>query len=129
MVQTQLPGAARVARLLRPAAERAGAWVSSEAAVRVAPGDVRAPAIVVATGEPPLDGVVDGVPLLIVELRRDHVGAWVGVPGAVVWGLGGDGVVTLRGGRVRAVGRDALLTVPGAPWLAVPATALLAAGA
>ena len=109
--------ATRLARLLRPAAQTAGAWVSTQARVRT-PGQIFWPDLVVATGDLPVDGIVDGPPLLVVELTPAALLRWVDIAGAVVWGVGAEGAVVLADGAVTPAA--AQLTVPGAPWLTLP---------
>ena len=117
--------ASRIARLLRPAAVAKGAWVSTEGGVRVAADTVLRPAVMVALGPLPYDGIVDDPPLLVVETDPDRVARWYDVGARAVWGRStSQAVVLARGGR-RMVARDKHLTVPGHPWLRLPATELL----
>lgn len=127
VMDTRRRNAARLARLLRPAAAAAGAWVSAEAAVRVAPEQLWHPALVVALGDLPPDGVADSMPLLVVECDFERFGRWLEVPRARVWAPSGDVVATLDRGRVGTAGSDEMLTVADHKWLALPASALLAA--
>ena len=114
--------AIRLARLLRPAAHTAGAWVSTQARVR-ASGQLIWPDLVVATGDLPVDGIVDGPPLLVVELTPAGLVRWVDVAGAVAWGIGAQGALVLASGALTPAA--AQLTVPGAPWLTLPVATLL----
>ena len=114
--------AMRLARLLRPAAATAGAWVSTQARVRTA-GGVLWPDLLVATGELPVDGLIDGPPLLVVELTPSGLLRWSDIGGAVAWGLTPQGVAVLADGAL--VPATAQLTVPGAPWLTLPISQLL----
>jgi hypothetical protein len=114
--------AIRLARLLRPAAAAAGAWVSTQARVRTAAG-LLWPDLLVATGELPVDGILDGPPLLVVELTPAGLLRWADVAEAVVWGVAAQGGVLLAGGALTTVA--ARLTVPGAPWLTLPVGQLL----
>lgn len=118
--------AARLVRLLRPGATRAGAWVSSEAHVRMSNGDRPLdPAVVVVAGELPYDGVTDDVPLLVVEVHRERIARWpASVP--AVWGPDADGtVIVVESGVRRIVGGDEVLRVPKHPALALRARDLL----
>ncbi|MPZ72777.1 MAG: hypothetical protein GEU74_06020 [Nitriliruptorales bacterium] len=120
-------GAARLARVLRPAADAAGAWVSAEAAVRVIPDQIWEPAVIVSTADLPPDGVVDGPPLVAVELDGGAFDRWRHVPLATVWAVVDGRVAIVHDTRVTHVQPDAMMTVPGHDWLTLPATALLAA--
>ena len=117
--------ASRIARLLRPAAVGKGAWVSTEAGVRQTGGAVLRPAVMVARGALPYDGIVDDPPLLVIETGPAQVARWYDACARAVWGSAGDTAVVLaRGGR-RQVARTKHLTVPGHPWLRLPAAELL----
>jgi hypothetical protein len=117
------PGeAARVARVLRPAAHRAGAWVSTQARVRL-PGVMLWPDVVVSAADVPVDGIVDGVPLVVVELTAAGLLRWAGIAGVVVWGIDQGAAVQLVDGAITRPER--ILTVPDAPWLALPVATLL----
>ena len=114
--------ATRLARLLRPAAHAAGAWVSTHARVRTADG-LLWPDLLVATGAMPVDGILDECPLLVVELTSASMQRWADVPGAVVWGVTPQGPVVLADGVLTSAA--AQFTVPGAPWLRLPVAQLL----
>lgn len=119
--------ASRIARLLRPAAGAKGAWVSTEAGVRLATGTILRPAVLVALGQLPYDGIVDDPVLLVVETDPDRVARWYDAGARAVWGSDGNaGLVVARGSR-RRVARGKHLTVPGHPWLRLPAAELLRA--
>ena len=116
--------AARLARELRPGAALADAWVSTEAAVRSQDGTVLRPAVVVATCDPPYDGILSGGVLLVVELRSDHLQRWVRVAVGEVWAPWGAGAVAMSGTSARIVPADGTLVVGRHPELTA-AVALL----
>jgi hypothetical protein len=114
--------ATRLARLLRPTAAAVGAWVSTQARIRTAAG-LWWPDLVVATGELPVDGILDGPPLLVVELTPAGMLRWADVAEAVVWGVAAQGGVVLAEGALTPAAK--LLTVPGTPWLTMPVAQFL----
>ena len=116
---------ARIARLLRAAAAGKRAWVSTEAGVRLADGQVIAPAVLVALGDLPYDGITDDPPLLVVELAPERIARWYDVGARAVWGPDGDRALVISRGARRRIARDKPLTVPGHPWLRMPAAELL----
>ena len=117
--------ATRIARLLRPAAQAKGAWVSTEAGVRQDGGSVLWPAVLVVLGEVPYDGIVDHPPLLVIETAATRVERWCDAGARAVWGTDGDAAVVMARGRRRRVPRGKHLTVPGHPQLRLPAAELL----
>lgn len=117
--------AARIARLLRPGAHAAGGWVSCEAVVRTAAGALLDPAVVVVSGEPPYDGIVEDGVLLVVETDADLAARWDATAAGTVWAPSADGAVIVHGGISRRVAADGQLTVAGHPLLVIPAAALL----
>lgn len=128
-VSTSAPDmvATRMARLLRRAADVKGAWVSTEAGVRTVSGAVWRPAVLVALGEVPYDGVVEEPPLLIVETDPALAERWYDAGARAVWSIEADAAVMMARGRRRRVARGKYLTIPGHPWLRLPAAELLRA--
>ena len=126
-IATPRPGAVatRIARLLRPAALRIDAWVSTEAAVQLPGHPLLRPAVLVAAGDPPYDGVALTPPLLVVELDAEKVARWLPLGLAAVWGPDGAGVVEISQGvrRIRTPGEH--LTVAGHAELVLPVAELL----
>lgn len=117
--------ATRIARLLRPAAEAAGAWVSTEAAVQLTGRPLLRPAVVVVRGEPPYDGVATRPPLLVVEFDPAKVARWAGVRGTTVWARCGDDAIEIRGRTRRVRRRGEHLTVPNRSEFTLPVGELL----
>ena len=117
--------AARIARHLRPAAALISAWVSTEAGVRTTDGVLR-PAVMVATGEPPYDGVVTGGIVLIVELQPHLVGRWAGADVPEVWAPWGRGAVAITGANARIVPAADVLVADRYPSLTLPVSVLRA---
>lgn len=107
--------AARIARALAPVAQTAGAWVSSEALVRLErdPDTTLRPPVVVAGGDVPYDGVVDDGVLLVVELDERRLDVWREAGVGVVWLPRSRSVVVAAGDTARVVGPDATLRLPG----------------
>ena len=117
--------AARIARHLRPAATAMDAWVSTEAAVRTADGLLQ-PAAVVATGEPPYDGVItDGI-VLVIELQPQLVGRWAVADVPEVWAPWGRGAVAITGANARIVPAADVLVADRHPSLTLAVSLLRA---
>ncbi len=116
--------AARIARLLAPAAVALGGWASSELVVRVdAPPHRFRPDVTVGFGEPPVDGVTATPPVLVVVLDDDaRVAAqWTAVGVEAVWAVADTTVALWQRGRPAVVvGLDAELVVPAWPTLRLP---------
>jgi hypothetical protein len=129
LVTTQGRTAARLARMLRVVAGGREAWVSTQARVRLASGEIWAPDVVVGTGEPPHDGVMNGLPALIVETTPEAFARWEVVGGVTVWGVFDGAVRISRDGRTRRIAPHRIATVPRRTWLRVPVTDLLGAAA
>lgn len=107
--------AARIARVLAPVAQAAGAWVSAEALVRLErnPDTALRPGVVVVRGDAPYDGVVDEGVLLVVELDEERLEVWRDAGMGAVWLPRPRGVVVAAGAATRVVGADATLLLPG----------------
>lgn len=112
--------AARIARALRGGAALAGAWVSTEAAVRTDNGTVLRPAVVVATCDPPYDGILSDGVLLVVELHSEHVQRWSGAAVGAVWAPWGAGAVAISGTSARIVPAGGTLMAEQHPELTAP---------
>lgn len=123
--------ATRVARLLTPAARAHGGFAS--ALVVVLPDEGRVVGdVVLASGPPPVDGVLRRHPDLVIVLAgpagaRPRAPAEPPRRGTHRWVIGEEGVTVLRGGARRLVrGRAALPPPPGFPSLLLTADALAA---
>src|SRR5688572_3634263 len=129
MTVVTMPGrtAARLARLLRVVTGERDAWVSTQVRVRMATGETWMPDVAVARGEPPLDGVLDVLPALVVETSPQAFARWEAVAGVTVWGVFGSTVRISRDGRTRRIAPHRVATVPRITWLRVPVDDLLAA--
>jgi hypothetical protein len=119
--------AARIARHLRPAAAALNMWVSAEAGVRSPAAGVLRPAVVVARGEPPYDGIADQGVVLIVELEQRLAERWVSPSLRAIWAPRGHGTmqITVEGRTDLPAGAE--LTVPGFPTLSMPGELLVPA--
>ena len=127
----QRRAAQRVAHLLEPLAVQVGAWVSTEALVRLhrAPETSLRPAVVMAAGDPPYDGVVEGAALLVVEISDDAT-RWAGYECGALWMVTAEGVTVLApGGDRHRLASDAQVQIPGYPKLVIAASALARAAA
>ena len=120
--------ATRIARQLR-AGGSAGTWVSTEAGVRTATGEVLRPAVLVATGEPPYDGIVADSVVLVVELDSQLAQRWRGARVGEVWAPCGGGAVCIRGAAARIVPAGDTLAADRDPSLTVPVALLCPAAA
>lgn len=113
--------AVRIARLLAPAAWRAGGFASSEARIAIGAQLVR-PAAVVALGDPPPDGVLAVPPLLVVELDpAAAAGPWLALGATAVWLPAACGARCVTAGDDVTVPEGTRLEVPGWTGLALPA--------
>ena len=126
-VMAQVRTATRLARLLRTVAADRDAWVSTEARVALPSGLRWAPAVVVETGQPPYDGVLEHPPLLAVETAPAAVERGEAVHGVTVWGVFDGAVRISRDGRTRRIGAQRPVTVPRARWLRASVAELLEA--
>lgn len=107
--------AARVARVLQPAAEAAGAWISTEALVRVEcnPDTALRPAVAVAAGPLPYDGVIDAGLVVVVELDVRRVQTWLRWGCGPVWVPQARGVLLADGTSTDVVAAGTQLALPG----------------
>ncbi len=121
--------ATRVARCLRAAAAGIGGWVSCEASVRTSNDMVLRPAVVVAIGDPPYDGVATTGVVLVVEMHPHLASRWAGTGVPAVWAPSGPSAVVATAAGRKLVAPGHLLTVPGHPALEMPADVLLFARA
>jgi hypothetical protein len=121
--------AARIARLLAPAAEAGGGFTTCEVVVRAArnPDSARRPDCCVVLGDPPADGVLDRPPLLVVEFAPAGEPAWYLALGtAAVWLVAGSQVsVHLGSGQAGHLDAGGRASVPGHPRLALPVADLV----
>lgn len=117
--------AARIARALLPDAEAAGAWVSTEALIRLGrvPETALRPVVAVVVGPLPYDGVAEDHGAVAVELDMDRVALWREAA-ATVWVPRPDGVLVAAGGVSRLVAPDQDLALPGPARVPVAAADL-----
>jgi hypothetical protein len=120
--------AARLARLLATLVRADDAWASSEALIRLrrAPDTAWRPDAAVITGPLPATGVVDGVPLVVVEAGLERARRWRTV-GCPAWVPGHDGVLVVEAAGERTIGVDGRLRLP--PPLEAAVAARLVCGA
>lgn len=121
------PVATRLTLLVEAAAADAGAWVTTEALIRVQrrPETALRPVLAVLKDEPPYDGVLDEVPLLVIEVGEERRQLWPDGAAATLWTVRKDHVrVDRRGGRSSVVGVGRTLTARGLPALRIPAATL-----
>ena len=109
--------AVRIARYLRPAAAALNMWVSAEAGVRTSGRGVLRPAVVVARGEPPYDGIVSDGLVLLVELEENLAGRWVSLSPRAIWAPHGSGLLQITAAGRTILPAGANLTVPRFPGL------------
>lgn len=107
--------AARIGRVLLPAAEAAGAWVSTEALVRVErnPDTALHPAVAVAAGPLPYGGVIDAGLVVVVELDVRRVQTWLRWGAGPVWVPQARGVLVAEGTSTQIAPAGAQLALPG----------------
>jgi len=114
--------AARIARLLRPAAHVLGGTVSTELTVPYRQQWYRPDVGVVLGPELPLDGVLTRAPSLIVTLGGPlPAEAWLEAGARVVWAVTDDGVCQLSRTQRRVLRPDQWLEHPGELALRLPA--------
>lgn len=118
--------AARIARTLHVPAQAAGAWVSTEALIRVRqePETALRPVVTVVAGPLPYDGVVDEGAALAVETDISRLALWREADTATVWVVQPGGVVVAAHGRQSVVEPGGDLTLPGGQSTRVPAADL-----
>ena len=107
--------ASRIARVLQPSAESAGAWVSTEALIRVQrdPDTALRPAVAVVAGPLPYDGVVDAGVIALVELDVARLATWRAAGVGPVWVPQGRGVVVADATTTVVAQPDGELTLVG----------------
>jgi hypothetical protein len=116
--------AARLVRLLQPAAVACGAFASAEVTVRLGGVHLR-PAAAVAPDPPPPDGLLRAPPLLVAELAWPSPGpvdpaAWLERGVRTVWVIA-EGTATIWTPRgLLTLGGTGMLAVSDVPGLAVP---------
>lgn len=109
--------AARLARLLGPAATALGGWTSTQVVVRFArdPDSAARPAVALCCEPMPPDGVVDAAPLLVALTGRPPAAAhrWLEMGTAAVWLLDDCRVVAVTATGATVSGPGGRLAVPG----------------
>jgi hypothetical protein len=119
--------AARIARMLRPAAHALGGLVSTELIVPYAGRWYRPDVGVVLDADPPIDGVLGVAPALVVCLGGPLRGAdWLRAGAGAVWDCDDDVVALLTRRGVRRMSRGQWLTHPDEPALRLAADELTA---
>lgn len=117
--------AARLARMLRPAAHVLGGLVSTELIVPFGGRWYRPDVGVLLTGDHPADGVLSCAPPLVVRLGDPLSGeAWLRAGARTVWALEGGTVWQLTRGRRHALQAGQWLTHPDEPALRMAASEL-----
>ena len=116
--------ASRIARHLTPGAIAADAWVSTQVVFHSGAGAQWRPAVIVAAGEPPYDGVVTTGVLLVVEFETRLAARWRGRGIPAIWAPCADGVMAVAGRSREVVAPTGMLEVPGYPSLTLPAELL-----
>lgn len=108
----------RLARLLAPGAYAAALYPSAELRVPVGPG-LRRPLVCVAAGEPPVDGTLDGPPVLVVDAAgTPDTDDYLAGGATAVWLLDADHAEQrFEDGRVALLGPADTLSVPHRPTL------------
>jgi hypothetical protein len=118
--------AARIARVLRPSVHAVGGVVSTELTVPYRGRWFRPDVGVLLTAEPPLDGVLERAPSLVVRLGDPlSAAAWLQAGADVVWAVEGGTVWELSSRHRRVLTPDDWLTHPGELALRLPARELV----
>jgi hypothetical protein len=105
--------AARIARMLRPAAHLAGGLVSTELAVPYRDAWFRPDVGVLLAPDHPVDGVLNQAPTLVVRLGEPlSAEAWLQAGAGVVWAVEAGTVWELSRKKRRVLGPDDWLTHP-----------------
>lgn len=114
--------AARLARLLSPAALALGGFTSIELRIRLPAEGLCRPDVSVVLADPPVDGVADSAPALVIEFApATRPWRWLEAGAAAVWVLGADNAhVYTVAAPVQTVAPPELLAVPGLPALTLP---------
>ena len=118
--------AARIARLLRPAAHTAGGLVSTELTVPFRGRWFRPDVGVLLSLEHPVDGVLTRAPTLVVRLGDPlSADAWLQAGADVVWAVEGGSIWEVSATRRRLVAAEEWLGCPGEPALRLRACELV----